>query len=46
LKLKHHAAKAGGVEQPFHTALRLKLKHHAAKAGGVYLFLGEASDLE
>ena len=36
LKLKHHAAEAGGVGARDATcASRLKLKHHAAEAGGV-----------
>jgi len=35
-KLKHHAAKAGGVEtRPGCAVVTMKLKHHAAKAGGV-----------
>ncbi len=36
LKLKDHAAEAGGVSDRVARARRLKLKDHAAEAGGVW----------
>ncbi len=39
LKVKHHAAEAGGVGERCCVRRRLKVKHHSAEAGGVQEFL-------